>query len=340
MRVLLTGGAGYIGSHTAVSLLEAGHDVIVLDNLSNSSPESLRRVQRITGHEVPLIIGDCTRQEDLEKAFQCGGRIDAVIHFAGLKAVGESVSMPLDYYSNNLDATFSLLRVMKKNGCGAIVFSSSATVYGTNETMPLREDFPTGCTNPYGWTKWMNERVLTDCAHADPELRVVILRYFNPVGAHPSGEIGEDPNGIPNNLMPYVCQFASGKLKTFTVNGNDYPTRDGTCIRDFIHVCDLAEGHVSALAYAAEHRGAEVFNLGTGNGYSVLEIVHAFEKANGLELPFRFGPRRAGDIAVCYANPEKAERVLHWHAKRGLEEMCRDAWHWQTKNPNGFRGAQ
>ncbi len=337
MRVLLTGGAGFIGSHTALKLLEAGHEAVSLDNLSNSSAESLKRVSKITGREAPLVVGDCTVEADVERAFRDYAPIDAVIHFAGLKAVGESVAKPLDYYQNNLDSTFTLLRVMGKFGCGTVVFSSSATVYGTNQEMPLREDFPTGCTNPYGWTKWMNERILTDCCAA-MGLNVVLLRYFNPIGAHESGMIGEDPSGIPNNLMPFICQVASGKLERLNVFGSDYPTPDGTGVRDYIHVCDLAEGHLAALEYAKDHPGTEIINLGTGTGYSVLDIVHTFEKANGLVLPYTIAPRRPGDIAVCYADPSKAERLLGWHARRSLEDMCRDSWNWQKKNPNGYGG--
>ena len=335
MRVLLTGGAGFIGSHTALKLLEAGHEAISLDNLSNSSAESLKRVSQITGKPAPLCVGDCTSEADVERVFREYAPIDAVIHFAGLKAVGESVSKPLDYYQNNLDSTFTLLRVMGKYGCRSVVFSSSATVYGTNQEMPLREDFPTGCTNPYGWTKWMNERVLTDCAKA-MGLNVVLLRYFNPIGAHESGMIGEDPSGIPNNLMPFICQVASGKLERLNVFGDDYPTPDGTGVRDYIHVCDLAEGHLAALEYAADHPGTEIINLGTGTGYSVLDIVHTFEKANGLKLPYVIAPRRPGDIAVCYADPSKAEKLLGWHARRSLEDMCRDSWNWQKNNPDGY----
>ena len=335
MRVLLTGGAGYIGSHTALCLLEAGYEVVALDNLSNASPEALHRVEALTGKKAPLIVGDCASEADLTRVFE-QYTIDAVIHFAGLKAVGESVQKPLDYYQNNLDATMALCRVMPRFGCRVLVFSSSATVYGTNEQMPLREDFPTGCTNPYGWTKWISERILTDVAAADPTRSFVLLRYFNPIGAHESGRIGEDPTGIPNNLMPYICQVAAGKLDHLRVFGNDYPTRDGTGERDYIHVMDLAEGHVAAIKYALEHSGVEIVNLGTGNPYSVLDIVHAFEKANGLKIPYEITPRRPGDIAVCYADATKAERLLGWHARRDLTAMCRDAWNWQKHNPRGY----
>ena len=335
MRVLLTGGAGYIGSHTALVLLQAGHDVVVLDNLNNSSPEGLRRVEELTGKKAPLIVGDCTDEQTVTRVFE-QHEIHAVIHFAGLKAVGESVEKPLDYYQNNLDATMTLCRVMPRFGCSVLVFSSSATVYGTNQQMPLREDFPTGCTNPYGWTKWISERILTDVAQADPTRSFILLRYFNPIGAHESGRIGEDPSGIPNNLMPYICQVASGKLSHLRVFGSDYPTRDGTGERDYIHVMDLAEGHLAALEYAAEHTGAEVFNLGTGTPYSVLDIVHAFETVNDLTIPYEIAPRRAGDIAVCYADAARAAEKLHWHARRDLNAMCRDAWNWQKQNPRGY----
>ena len=336
MRVLLTGGAGYIGSHTALCLLNAGHEVVVLDNLSNASPEALRRVEELTGRRAPLIVGDCADEATVAQVFE-QYKIDAVIHFAGLKAVGESVSKPLDYYQNNLDATMSLCRVMPRYGCRVLVFSSSATVYGTNQQMPLREDFPTGCTNPYGWTKWISERILTDVAAASPDLSVVLLRYFNPIGAHESGRIGEDPSGIPNNLMPFICQVASGKLDHLRVFGADYPTRDGTGERDYIHVMDLAEGHLAALEYAVAHTGVEIVNLGTGRPYSVLELVHAFEAANGLHIPYEIVDRRPGDIAVCYADPTKAREHLRWAARRDLTAMCRDAWNWQKQNPQGYR---
>ena len=336
MRVLLTGGAGYIGSHTALLLLQKGHETVVLDNLYNSSPESLRRVEELTGKSVPLVVGDCTDEKTVASVFEQYPGIDAVIHFAGLKAVGESVEKPLDYYQNNLDATMTLCRVMPKYGCKVLVFSSSATVYGTNQEMPLREDFPTGCTNPYGWTKWISERILTDVAKADPTRSFILLRYFNPIGAHESGKIGEDPSGIPNNLMPFICQVASGKLDHLRVFGNDYPTRDGTGERDYIHVMDLAEGHLAALDYAVRHSGVEIFNLGTGTPYSVLDIVHTFEKVNDLKIPYEIVPRRAGDIAVCYADATRANTLLHWEAKRDLDAMCRDAWNWQKQNPKGY----
>ncbi len=340
MRILLTGGAGYIGTHTAVALQEAGFEAAAIDNLYNSSPEALKRAAEITGKEIPLAFGDCTDEDALEEVFERFGSFDAVIHFAGLKAVGESVERALDYYQNNLDATFVLLRCMKRNGCGTLVFSSSATVYGTSQQMPLRENSPTGCTNPYGWTKWMNEQILRDCAAADKELSVVLLRYFNPVGAHPSGLIGEDPNGLPNNLMPFICQVACGKIDRLSVFGNDYPTKDGTGVRDYIHVCDLAEGHVSAVRYGLEHKGAEVFNLGTGEGYSVLDMIRTFERVNGLNVPYTVVKRRPGDIAVCYADPSKAREKLGWSARRNLEDMCRDAWNWQSRNPDGYSGSK
>ena len=335
MRVLLTGGAGYIGSHTALCLLEAGHQVVALDNLDNACPEGLRRVEELTGKKAPLVVGDCTREEDVTRVFE-QYRPEAVIHFAGLKAVGESVAKPLNYYQNNLDATMTLCRVMPRYDCRVLVFSSSATVYGTNQTMPLREDFPTGCTNPYGWTKWISERILTVVAAADPSRSFLLLRYFNPIGAHESGRIGEDPSGIPNNLMPFICQVASGRLDHLRVFGNDYPTRDGTGERDYIHVMDLAEGHLAAIEYAADKQGVEVFNLGTGTPYSVLDIVHSFEQVNDLKIPYEITPRRPGDIAVCYADPTKAREKLHWQAHRDLNAMCRDAWNWQKNNPMGY----
>ena len=336
MTVLLTGGAGYIGSHTALSILNSGKDVVVLDNLSNASPEALTRVEQLTGKKVPLVVGDCTSREDLEKVFSLC-KIDQVVHFAGLKAVGESVAKPLMYYRNNLDATLTLLEVMQEHDCFDIVFSSSATVYGTIQEMPLKETFPLGCTNPYGWTKFMSEQILRDVGKADDRFHIVLLRYFNPVGAHESGRIGEDPSGIPNNLMPFICQVARGRLKELAVFGDDYPTKDGTGVRDFIHVMDLAEGHLAALTYAEKHAGVEVFNLGTGTGYSVLDLVHTFEEVNGIQVPYHIAPRRPGDIATCYADPEKAKKMLGWTAKRSLKDMCRDAWNWQKNNPDGYR---
>ena len=336
MAVLLTGGAGYIGSHTALCIANAGLDVVVLDNLSNSSPEAIRRVSELTGKDIPLIVGDCTSKDDLEKVFSAYP-IDQVVHFAGLKAVGESVAKPLMYYRNNLDASLTLLEVMAAHGCRQLVFSSSATVYGTIQEMPLKETFPLGCTNPYGWTKYMSEQIFRDVGHANPDLSIVLLRYFNPVGAHESGRIGEDPNGIPNNLMPFICQVAKGRLAELSVYGDDYLTPDGTGVRDYIHVMDLAEGHLAALNYAREHQGVEVFNLGTGVGYSVLQMVHTFEKVNNIHLPYRIAPRRPGDIATCYADPTKAREILHWQTHRSLEDMCRDAWNWQDKNPMGYR---
>ena len=336
MAILLTGGAGYIGSHTALTILNSGMDVVVLDNLLNSSEEALKRVEQLTGKKAPLIVGDCTRKEDLEKVFS-QYPIEQVVHFAGLKAVGESVEKPLLYYRNNLDATLTLLEVMQAHGCFDIVFSSSATVYGTIQEMPLRETMPVGCTNPYGWTKCMSEQILKDTAAADERFHIVLLRYFNPVGAHESGMIGEDPSGIPNNLMPFICQVARGRLKELSVFGHDYPTKDGTGVRDYIHVMDLAEGHLAALHYARDHAGAEVFNLGTGTGYSVMDLVNTFEAVNQVKVPYHFAPRRPGDIATCYADPAKAKEVLGWSAKRTLTDMCRDAWNWQKNNPDGYR---
>ena len=336
MNVLVTGGAGYIGSHTCVELIEAGHQPIAVDNLVNASAESLRRVAQITGKEVPFIDGDVCDEALMEKVFS-ENEIDCVIHFAGLKAVGESVEKPLAYYSNNLTSTMNLCRVMGRHGVKKIIFSSSATVYDRDNTMPLREDSKIGnCTNPYGWTMFMCEEILRDVAKADGEWSVVLLRYFNPVGAHPSGLIGEHPNGIPNNLMPFISQTAIGKREKLSVFGNDYPTPDGTGVRDYIHVVDLAKGHVAAMDYLCSHTGEAVFNLGTGNGYSVLDMVKAFEKANGVKVPYVIAPRRSGDVAVCYADPAKSAEVLGWHAQYNLEDMCRDTWHWQSMNPNGY----
>ena len=336
MTVLLTGGAGFIGSHTAVELIEKGHDVIVVDNFYNSKPESLRRVTKITGKEVKLYTADVADKEALEKIFE-ENKIDAVIHFAGLKAVGESVQKPIFYYRNNLDTTLTLLETMKKYGCTRLIFSSSATVYGDPATVPITEDMPTGdCSNPYGKTKYFIEEILTDASHADPELSVVLLRYFNPIGAHKSGLLVEDPNGIPNNLMPYILKVAMGKMPHLNVFGNDYPTPDGTGVRDYIHVTDLAKGHVAAIDYASENKGVEVFNLGTGNGYSVLDVVKAFEKASGNPLPYKIAPRREGDIAACYASPDKAYNGLKWKAVETIDTMCQDAWKAVQLNPDGY----
>ena len=337
MKVLVTGGAGYIGSHTCVELIAAGHEPIVLDNLCNSNPESLRRVAQITGREVPFIEGDVCSEAFLHEVFTLHPDIECVIHFAGLKAVGESVAMPLAYYRNNLLSTMALVGVMGQHGVKKIIFSSSATVYSGDNEMPLREDSKTGnCTNPYGWTKYMCEQILRDVAKADPDWSVVLLRYFNPVGAHQSGLIGEHPNGIPNNLMPFISQTAVGKREKLSIFGNDYDTPDGTGVRDFIHVVDLARGHVAAVDYMQTHKGESVFNLGTGHGYSVLDMVQAFEQANGVTVPYVIAPRRAGDLATCYADPAKSRRELGWEAQFDRVDMCRDTWNWQSKNPNGY----
>ncbi len=335
MNILLTGGAGFIGSHTAVELLNAGHHVIVVDNLYNSSEKSLARVQELTGKTLRFYQADCCDFAAMDKIF-VENAIDAVIHFAAYKAVGESVAKPMAYYRNNLDCTLTVCEAMKKHGVTRFIFSSSATVYGIPDHMPLDETMPTSCTNPYGWTKYMNERILTDIAAANPAWSVVLLRYFNPIGAHESGRIGEMPNGIPNNLMPYITQVASGKRECLSVFGNDYPTPDGTGVRDYIHVVDLAKGHLAAAHYAMTHTGTEIVNLGTGHGYSVLDIVHAFEKVNGVKVPYKIVSRRPGDIAECWADPAKAKRDLGWEAEKNLEDMCRDAWRWQTMNPNGY----
>ncbi len=335
MNVLLTGGAGYIGTHTCIELINAGHTVVVADNFSNSSPKAIERVEEITGKKILLYNIDVCNVEALDKLF-AENKIDAVIHFAGLKAVGESCEIPVAYYRNNLDSTLALLEVMKKYSVANFVFSSSATVYGIPKSVPLVETMPTGCTNPYGWTKLMNEQILTDAAKADSSLSVVLLRYFNPIGAHESGRIGENPNGIPNNLMPYITQVAAGRLKRLGVFGNDYSTHDGTGVRDYIHVVDLAKGHVKAIDYAEQHKGTEIFNLGTGTGYSVLDIVKAFSKVNNIEIPYDIKPRRAGDIAECYADPTKAYEILGWKAEKNLEDMCRDSWNWQSHNINGY----
>ena len=336
MTILITGGAGYIGSHTALELLNEGYDVVVFDNLSNSSQESLRRVEELTGKQVCFYEGD-VQDEDALRAMFKEQKIDAVIHCAALKAVGESVQKPLEYYQNNISGTLTLLKVMREVGVKNIVFSSSATVYGSPEEMPITEACPKGqCTNPYGWTKSMMEQIMSDVQKADPSWNVILLRYFNPVGAHKSGRIGEDPKGIPNNLMPYISQVAVGKLEKLGVFGNDYDTPDGTGVRDYIHVVDLAIGHVKAINYIFTDPGLDVINLGTGQGYSVLDMVKAFSRACGKEIPYEIKPRREGDIAMCYADPSKAARVLGWKAERGLDEMCEDTWRWQSQNPGGY----
>lgn len=337
MSILVTGGAGYIGSHTCVELLNAGYEITVVDNLYNSSPKSLDRVKELTGKDFKFYECDIRDTDGMDKIFK-ENKIDAVIHFAGLKAVGESCEKPLEYYDNNIGGTLKLCEVMRNNNCKNIVFSSSATVYGMNNISPLKETMKTGgTTNPYGTTKYMIEIILEDLCKADSEWNVTLLRYFNPIGAHKSGRIGENPNGIPNNLMPYITQVAIGKREFLSVYGDDYDTHDGTGVRDYIHVVDLAEGHVKAVDNILEgNKGVQVFNLGTGVGYSVLDIVKAFNKAYGKELPYKIAPRRAGDIATCYSDPTKAKEVLGWTAKRGIEEMCEDSWRWQSNNPNGF----
>ena len=336
MQILLTGGAGYIGSHTIIELDKAGHSVVVVDNLVNSKEEAIRRVEKIIGKPVPFVKADVRDRAAMEEIFKTYS-IDAVIHFAGLKAVGESCEKPLEYYENNMNATFVLLDVMRKNGCKNIIFSSSATVYGDPAQIPITEACPKGhCTNPYGQTKSMLEEVMIDVQKADPEWNVVLLRYFNPIGAHKSGLIGENPNGIPNNLMPYITQTAIGIRKELGVVGNDYDTPDGTGVRDYIHVCDLASGHVAALQAIDRKCGLAIYNLGTGHGYSVLDVVNAFQKANGLKVPYVIKPRRPGDIATCYCNPAKAKAELGWEAQYGIEDMCRDSWNFQKNNPKGY----
>lgn len=337
MTVLVTGGMGYIGSHTCVELLQQGMDVVIIDNLVNSSAEAGKRIEQITGKSVTFYEADVRDRKKLDEIFTRHS-IDCVIHFAGLKAVGESVEMPLEYYDNNLGSTITLCEAMRAHGVKNIIFSSSATVYSGDNEMPLYETSKTGsCTNPYGWTKYMCEQILRDYAKTDPEWAVILLRYFNPVGAHPSGLIGEDPKGIPNNLMPYISQTAIGKFEYLRVFGGDYDTPDGTGVRDYIHVVDLAKGHVAAIAYMTEHKGESIFNLGTGTGYSVLDMVHAFENANKLTVPYKIVGRRAGDLPICYCSPDKSARVLGWTAGLDLEDMCRDSWRWQTQNPNGYR---
>ena len=327
MKILVTGGAGYIGSHTCVELLQSGYDVVIADNFSNADRDVPRRIEKIAGKPISAVYAiDVADTPALDNVF-AEHRIDGIIHFAGLKAVGESCTIPLRYYRNNLDTTLSLLEVMEKYGCKKFVFSSSATVYGPNNIAPFTEDMPTSATNPYGWTKVMIEQILTDYCTANPEFCAVLLRYFNPIGAHPSGLLGDDPNGIPNNLMPYVARVAAGQLKQLTIFGNDYDTPDGTCLRDYLHVVDLAKGHLAALEYAEAHTGAEAFNLGTGNGISVLEIVNAFMEENHIAVPYTIGPRRDGDLPGFWANADKARDVLGWTAKLTVNDMCRDAWH-------------
>ena len=337
MKILLTGGAGFIGSHTCVELCDAGHDPVIVDNYINSCPESIRRIEQIVGRPVPHYEADVADKAAMERIF-CEYDFVCVILFAGLMAVGESVSQPLRYYRNNLDTTLTLCEVMQAHGVKRIVFSSSATVYGNQPVVPYREDMVSaGCTNPYGWTKYMIEKILEGQSVADPEWSIVLLRYFNPIGAHASGLIGEDPAGIPNNLMPFISRVAVGEYEKLSVFGNDYPTPDGTCIRDYIHVVDLARGHVKACDYAAGHTGSEIINLGTGHGYSVLDMVSTFARVNEVPVPYVIAPRRPGDIAVNYADPSKAKKLLGWEAEKSLEDMCRDAYRFQHDNPNGYR---
>ncbi|MEG1103943.1 MAG: UDP-glucose 4-epimerase GalE [Oscillospiraceae bacterium] len=337
MSILVSGGAGYIGSHTCIELMATGYDILVADNLSNSCEESLVRVEKITGKKVPFVNVDLCDLEATDKLFAAHPEINSVIHFAALKAVGESVKKPLEYYTNNLVNTLNVLNCMRKYGVKNFVFSSSATVYGDPASVPITEDFPLSTTNPYGATKLMIESILKDYCKADPTLNVVLLRYFNPIGAHESGLIGEDPNGIPNNLVPYIAQVAVGKLKAVNVFGNDYKTHDGTGVRDYIHVVDLAKGHVAALKKLATNCGLFICNLGTGKGYSVLDVISAYSKACGKELPYIIAPRRPGDIAECYADPAKAKNELGWQAEFGIERMCADSWRWQSMNPNGYK---
>ena len=336
MSILITGGAGYIGSHTDLCLLNEGYDIVVVDNYDNSSPEALRRVMELTGKTFPYYEADACDEEKLAEIMKKHG-VDSVIHFAGLKAVGESVRIPLRYYENNLLSTIRLLKAMETVGVKKMIFSSSATVYSADNQVPLTETGKLGCTNPYGWTKYMIEKILQGIVTADPEWSVVLLRYFNPIGAHESGRMGENPNGIPNNLMPYITKVAAGQLDHLTVFGNDYNTPDGTGVRDYIHVVDLAKGHVAACDYAAKHNGCEIINLGTGVGYSVLDIVNTFSRVNQVPVPYVIGPRRDGDVDACYADPTKAKELLGWTATKTLEDMCRDSWRWQKANPNGYQ---
>ena len=339
MSILVSGGAGYIGSHTCIELMKAGYEILVADNLYNSCEEAVRRVEKISGQSVPFVNIDLCDDAAVDALFAAHPEINAVIHFAAYKAVGESVAKPLEYYSNNLGSCMNVLRAMKKYGVKNFVFSSSATVYGDPASVPIREDFPTGAvTNPYGATKVMNESILKDICKADPTMNVVLLRYFNPIGAHESGLIGEDPNGIPNNLVPYIAKVAVGKLEKVHVFGNDYPTPDGTGVRDYIHVVDLARGHVAALKKLEQNCGLFICNLGTGHGYSVLDVINAYSKACGKEIPYVIDPRRPGDIAECYADPTKAREELGWEAQYGIEEMCASSWKWQSMNPDGYKG--
>ena len=341
MAILVSGGAGYIGSHTCVELLAAGYDIVVADNYYNSCPEALARVKKIAGKDFRFVEADMTDKDAVEKIFAENEDIDCVIQFAAYKAVGESVSKPIEYYSNNLACTLNILDVMRRHNCHNIIFSSSATVYGDPASVPIREDFPVGgTTNPYGTTKVFTERILTDCCHADPELNVALLRYFNPIGAHPSGLIGEDAHGIPNNLVPYSDNLEDCKLEKVHVFGNDYPTPDGTGVRDYIHVVDLARGHVAAIKKLEQKPGLFICNLGTGHGYSVLDVINAFSKACGKEIPYVIDPRRPGDIAECWCDPSKAKRELGWEAQYGIEEMCAHSWNWQSHNPDGYKTAE
>lgn len=328
MKILLTGGAGYIGSHTAVELLAAGHDIVIGDNFSNSKRDVIDRIKQISKRDFKLYEIDFADAKATDELF-AKEDLDAVIHFAGFKAVGESCKMPIEYYRNNIDSTLNVLSSMRKYGVKNIVFSSSATVYGVPKEVPLKEDMPTSCTNPYGWTKYMNEQILRDTATAEPDFSVVLLRYFNPIGAHESGLIGENPNGVPNNLMPYIAKVATGELPKLSIFGNDYATKDGTGVRDYIHVVDLAKGHVKAIEYSCKNKGSEVFNLGTGVGYSVLDIVHAFEEANNVKVPYTIVERRPGDVAECYSDASKAHKILGWTAEKNIVQMCKDSWNWQ-----------
>lgn len=338
MKILVTGGAGYIGSHTCVELLNEGYEVVIMDNLYNSSQKAVDRIQEISGKTVTFYKTDILDKEGMQEIFD-KEKIDAVIHFAGLKAVGESVQKPLEYYHTNITGTLNLCEVMRDHGVKNIIFSSSATVYGDPAQIPITEECPKGTpTNPYGWTKWMLEQILTDIHTADSEWNVILLRYFNPIGAHKSGMIGEDPKGIPNNLLPYVAQVAIGKLECVGVFGDDYDTPDGTGVRDYIHVVDLAKGHVKAINKLSDKDGVNVYNLGTGKGFSVLQVIKAFEKACGHEIPYQIKPRRAGDIATCYSQCDKAKAELDWEAEFGIEEMCADSWNWQSRNPDGYKG--